>query len=626
MLFSNDNLNILKERLIFVVLIVLVFFLIIVARLFYLQIYQGSQYSKMATEVVVREEEIVARRGQILDRRGRVLAETRVYYEVTITPQYVSDLQKVVLQLSKLLSVDPAVIHQKIAQNKDRRKYHPIPILEDVNYDVVAQLSEYLNETYDENSAYDLSGVSVRAYPVREYVYPELFSHVLGYMREISQEQLDRKDKYPEDVYSLGDLIGVSGLEEQYDQYLKGRDGVMALVVDARGREIPGSDDVQVLKEKLSIQPQSGFHLRTSLDYEAQKAAQEAFPKGKKGAVVAMDPQTGEVLVLYSNPGYDTNKLIKNIDQAYWKELSKSKLQYNLATQGQYPPASTYKPIGVVAGIHDKKIDPEHTVIDCHGGTQFGNRYFKCWNKGGHGGMNVVTAMAQSCDVFFYKVGIAVGIDELSRVANLLGYGHPTGVDLPSEKSGHIPNSLNRKNLQPSDVLSLSIGQSYNLVTPLQMAKMVSMLANGGYEFHPQLALEVLNRENQVQKKFEHTLQTTELVGDPAMEWVRKGLYEVVNGRGTARRLQSSQYSIAGKTGTAQVMRFDPETRKMIELPNHALFLGFAPVEDPRIGVAVVVEHGGHGGSDAAPVAQAVIDAYLKQETDVQLKTVQKKQ
>lgn len=620
MIFDDEQIQTLKNRLVYAILFISFFFLSIVARLFYLQVLAGEKYLKMAEEVVVREDEVVARRGKILDRHGQVIADTKVYFEVTLTKQYTSNLEAVVKNVAKILSIDAEPMFETVKNAKDNRKYHPIPILEDVPFEWAAKLSEYLNESYQGGSEYDLSGVDVEAYPVRRYLYPEMFSHVLGYLSEINRDQLNDRKNFPELYYSRGDWIGANGLEKQYDLNLKGIDGKKVRVVDARGKEVPFNHDVQVLKEKISRDPEAGLHLQTTLDFFAQQAAMENFPEGKRGAVVAIEPQTGEVLALYSHPGFDGNKLVQNVDADYWKVLIQEKVLYNLATQGVYPPASTYKPIGVIAGIEAGMIDPEKTKHRCSGGHRFGRRYYRCWKKSGHGIVDTVLSLGQSCDVFFYKVGMELGIDRLSKIAEQFGFNHKTGIDLPSEKSGHIPNWQNRKNMMESDVLSLVIGQSYNQVTPLQLAKMVSMIANGGFEVRPHLVTKLLNHNGETVRVLRNEKKKTDLVDHAAMEWVKKGMIEVVHGRGTAKKLKQSEYKIAGKTGTAQVFRYDQETKKLVELDDHALFVGFAPYDNPEIAVAVVVEHGKGGSRAAAPVAMAVIDSYLdhkkKEEVD----------
>ena len=310
--------------------------------------------------------------------------------------------------------------------------------------------------------------------------------------------------------------------------------------------------------------------------------------------------------------------LPKKIDKPYWQMLNLhlDKFLYDRAIQAMYPPGSTYKPVTLISGLKSGVVDPLKTHFNCGGGLQFGNRYFHCWNKGGHGSVGAVRSLGQSCDVFFYNVGIKAGVDTIAKYADILGMGRVTGIDIPFEKGGLVPSSAWKEKRYKqkwieSETLSIAIGQGYDLVTPLQNAKLAAMIANGGYEVTPHLGVEIRDRNGLVISKIEQPLKTTELSGDEAVTWAQKGMIEVVHGAGTARKLQSSPYKIAGKTGTAQIIGHDSGKAKTKHTEDHGLFIAFAPYDDPKIAVSVIVENGRGGALAAAPVAQAIIDTYL---------------
>lgn len=586
------------------------FFLIVIGRLYFLQIHKGEYYQNVSDQISVREEEIKSRRGLILDRYDKVLADNRPYLEIAIIPQQLRDKEKVITNLTSLIPISRLQIEEALKKSRGAPPFLPVVIQEDASYEWVAKVLE--NISLEDDTSALLPGVVVRSNPLRTFSYPELFSHALGYLREIDKTFLDKiKDSPQKDHYSMGDMIGASGLEVAYDLDLRGQDGVKARVVDAQGREVRNNPDIALLAERASVAPVDGYHLRTTLDFDAQQAAAKAM-NGRKGSVVAIDPFSGEVLVLYSYPGYDANRIMKNIDKKYWQKinLDPDKYLYNRAIQAMYPPGSIYKMVGLLAGMDSGKV-PHDKSYSCGGGMQFGNRFFNCWNKGGHGSVDAVHALMQSCDVYFYNLGLKLGVDGLHHYANLLGLGHKTRIDIPYEQSGLIPSEAwklkrHKKPWIESETLSVSIGQGYNLVTPLQAAYMAAMLANGGRSLTPHLGKELLDQNRNVVRKISHPL------GDPIIKpeilsVIHRGMVSVVHGAGTAGRLQASKYKIAGKTGTAQVTGYESK----LQFRDHAWFVAFAPYDDPKIAVSVIVENGGHGGSDAAPVAQKVIDTYL---------------
>lgn len=611
---SDDDVSILQGRVPVLIFLVLCFVLVVVIRLYYLQINRGVSYRSLSEQISVREEQVMARRGLILDRSGHILADSRPYFEIVVIPQHLKNREKTLEALARLIPVTKVEMKEKLSRAHGEPAFMPVVLVEDAPYDWVARLKEFERPSYEDEVSVYLEGVEVRTQPMRVYHDSEVFSHAVGYIKEVDKTLLKTLQEKEPGRYVSGDMIGASGLEKAYDSDLRGTDGVIARVVDARGREIFGDPETEMLADRLSVAPVDGNHLVTSLDYDAQMAAHQGF-NGRRGAAVALDPNTGEVIVLYSSPGYDANRIVGKIDKDYWRKINEDpqKFLYNRAIQTAQPPGSTYKFVTAFAGLDSGKITTQ-THFGCGGGMQFGNRYFQCWNKGGHGSVEVIRAITQSCDVFFYNTGIKVGVDELARHARLLGMGEKTGIEIPYEQPGLIPTSewKMKRYKQPwieSETLSISIGQGYDLVTPIQNARMVAMIANGGRPLTPHLGLGIMNGRHEVIRAISRPL------GEPVMrpadlEIIRKGAIAVVHGAGTAGRLKASPFKIAGKTGTAQVVGYDSKVRGE-RAKDHAWFVAYAPYDDPKIAMVVFVEHGGHGGSDAAPVAKAVIDTYL---------------
>lgn len=611
----NDEVSFLQRKIPVLAGCVGLFIVIVLLRLFYLQIYHGTDYRNLSEQISVRDEEVPAKRGLILDRFGKVLADSRTYFEITVIPQYLRDRKKTIDSLSKLIPVPAEEIEDKIQKARFSPPFQPVVLVADAPYDWVAKIRERERPEYDDASPYYLEGVQVRSSPMRLYLYPELFSHVLGYLKEIDQPTLDKFEKANPGRYSSGDWIGAAGLENHYDLDLRGHDGVKTRVVDARGREAVNDETLDILKERTSYAPEGGSHLMTTLDYDAQSAAAKAL-EGKRGSVVAMEPETGEVLVLYSSPAYDPNRITGKIDKPYWQmiNLHEDKYLYNRAVQATYPPGSIYKIVPAFAALDSNAVTPE-TSYYCGGGMQFGSRYFKCWNKSGHGTVNLLRGIAQSCDVYFYQVGLKIGVDTLHDYANLMGFGAKTGIDIPFEQAGLIPSNAwkMRRHKTPwieSETLSVVIGQGYDLVTPLQSARMISMVANGGRPLKPHLAKKIIDPADRSEKQVQFPLGEPRINLD-YLHQIQEGLITVVQGQGTATRLKASPYKIAGKTGTAQVIGHDSKIAVTARTQAHGWFVAYAPYEEPKIAVAVIVENGGSGSGAAAPVAQLVIDVYL---------------
>jgi len=416
---------------------------------------------------------------------------------------------------------------------------------------------------------------------------------------------------YPE--CKAGDFIGKFGVEKTYDTFLMGKRGGRQVEVNVKGQV------VKVLKTVNSI---SGNNLFLTIDLNLQKKAEELL-HGKAGAAVAMDPRTGHILAMASSPAFDQNAFVNGMTHKHWRSLVSNPFRpmENKAIQGEYPPASTYKIITAIAGLEEGIID-EHTTLYCPGHYKYGGRDYKCWKKGGHGKVNVVKAISESCDVFFYQVGLRVGVDKIAFYSKGCGLGSKTGIQLDHEGHGLVPTAAWKKRRtgvpwQKGETLSVAIGQGYNLTTPLQMLTLISSVANGGIRINPLILKNVKTPEGNIIFEPDSQVAGKLPLSRKTLNLVKRGLWEVVNGdRGTARGSRIKGIEISGKTGTAQVFsRKENDTTKENERPlhmkSHAWFIAYAPSTVPKIATAVIVEHGEHGSSAAAPIAKGLIETYL---------------
>jgi penicillin-binding protein 2 len=570
--------------------IVIAVFFGLASRLWYLQIARAPHFKALSENNRTRVLSIPAPRGVIFDRQGIMLVNSHPAFNLYVIPDDVQNWDILKDQLGQLLDMDREYIEHRLEQKKESPN-HPIPIKLELSQEELGRL-----ETFK----YLIPGVYIQISPRRNYPLGQVAPHVIGYLGEITQKQL-KSGQFP--ANKMGDLIGQWGLEKEWQEVLGGKKGGRIMEVDATGQEI----------QMLNIQePIAGINLETTLDWTVQKAAQDSF-EGKKGAVVVLKPDTGEVLGMYSSPGFDPSSFNRKLSAKEWNALfsNPDKPMQNRAIQGQYPPGSTYKMIPALAALEEKVITPE-TTFYCTGGLPFGNRVFHCWKKGGHGKVNLHKAIVQSCDVYFYNVGNRLGVDTLARYAHLLGLGQPTGIALYPEKGGLIPSSAwkwkrYKTPWQPGETLSVSIGQGYNTATPLQMALATASIANGGTVYKPFLVKRVIGPQGNVLKNFFPEKLRKIPVSPESLELVRQGMSGVINepgGTGGASRLPG--ITAAGKTGTAQVVTLGKKGGK-----DHAWFVAFAPMEKPQLAIAVIVEHGGHGGDAAAPIARKIFEAYF---------------
>ncbi len=579
----------------FTALVTLVFSLLVM-RLYYLQIVRGSHYSRLAEENRISLIRVRAPRGIIFDRHGNVLVTNRPSFSVSLDLDAVRDLDATVGAVSAALGLDRADLARKVRAVEPYRRFEPVRIKEDVGRPEVAAL---------EALRYDYPGVLVEVEPRRSYPHGQFASHVLGYVGQINAAEL----KARADIgYRMGDYIGKMGIEKELDTELKGRDGFQQMEVDSLGRGI---------KVLSSIPPIPGHSVTLTIDFALQQVAEEALA-GVSGAIVAIDPRDGSVLAAASSPAIDPNSFSHGLSQEEWDRLShddRHPLQ-NRIVQAQYPPGSVFKILTAIAALESGVITPA-TSFSCRGAMRYGNRDFRCWKKEGHGEVSLHRALVESCDVYFYQVGLKAGIDEIARVAREFGLGKATGLELGSESQGLIPDSAWKRKVRKEpwysgETLSAAIGQGYDLVTPVQAALLAATVANGGSVYRPHLIRRVADGTGATVRTGAVTAERTVRLKPETLAVVRAGLWGVVNEPGgTASVARVPGLVVAGKTGTAQVVRMaargERQTATGLESKDHAWFVCYAANGPVQVAIAVIVEHGGHGGSVSAPIARRLI-------------------
>jgi len=598
----------LKKRINAAMGVILFFMAILVIRLWFLQILRGPEYLKKSENNRIRLEWISAPRGNILDCKGRPLISNRPYFNVTWTKEDAANPDQIIRKMAKILKVDISEILKRIREAADYPRHVPILLKEDIDWPTLV---------YIENHQYDLPGIHIQALPSRKYQFNNLASHLVGYLGSINQNELD---KYDSDIYQPSDQIGKMGLEKLYENLLRGEKGRRYVEVDVHGFE---------QREIMEQEPLPGETLKLTIDIDLQKTAEQALA-GKAGAAVVMDVNTGKLLAMASAPPLELREFIGGISNKNWQAMLQNPLNpfINKTIQGEYPPGSTYKIVTALAGLTEKVITPD-TVLNCPGSLMLYGRRYHCWKRFGHGEVNLKKALRESCDVYFYQVGLKVGVDNLAKYAYSLGLGHKTGIKLAHEKSGLVPTSewklhKYKQPWQEGETLSVAIGQGFNLVTPLQVCDMTATLANGGTRYRPQLISEVIDESGQTKRPFKAIIDGHALGSPQSLASIRAGLVAAVNEKhGTGEIAKMSNILVGGKTGTAQVVKLAQYRHvKAEDIPykyrDHAWFTCFAPADKPEIAITVLVEHGEHGGSGAAPVAKAVLEEYFKNKINKQ--------
>jgi len=596
---KGKDLEELRGRLVYLKRVFLVVCLVLLAKAFHLQVVKGDYYRERAKDISIRQYQVRPPRGRIFDGNGVPLAINRSSFNLYLVPGYLPkrDIPLLLNSSAQYLALKVEDVEKKLSEGRGN-PWLPILLKRDLSQQRLAIVEE---------RSWLFPGTMVMAEGKRYYPHGSLASHVLGCLGEVNKDELRYGDYYS------GDMIGRAGIEKEYERLLRGVPGWEQWEVDARGR-----------KRKLvdSAKAVPGCDVYLTFDIRLQQKAYELL-KGKSGAIVALDPRNGDVLAMASFPGYDPNIFVKGITPRGWEVLSRDPLHplQNRCIQGLYPAGSVFKIVVALAGLEAHKVKPSDKVF-CTGGYYFKGRVYRDWKKGGHGEVDLRRAIVESCDVYFYQLGHNVGVDTIHKYGSLLGLGSETGIDLPGEKGGLLPSTRWKKRSLgqiwfPGETLSLAIGQGYLQVTPLQLALMLSRVVNGGLKIRPHLLFRVAKGKKMDPPRREKVEKL------PFKRWnlaFLKGALEgvVENPHGTGRAARIPGVRIGGKTGTAQVVALQEDPQEKKKLPphwrEHAWFVAFAPVNAPKIAVSVLVEHGGHGGSAAAPLAREMIRTYFQEE------------
>lgn len=554
----------------------------------YLQVLRGRYYRELAENNRIRTIPVAAPRGPLLDRHGRILVENRPSFNVVLQPEHLQDADATVMRLAAALGVGEAQIRERLARRVPLR---PVVVKADASLGDVAAI---------EARRLELPEARVDVIPLRSYPLAAAAAHALGRVGEVTERQLQTAE-FAE--LSPGDLVGQAGVELQHNRSLMGRDGRRRVIVNSRGVEVA---------EAERDPPLDGPSLMLTLDAELQRTMEDAF-RGLSGGAIAIEPATGEVLAMTSVPSYDPNQFATGIDQALWSRLSTDSNTplMNRVIQGQYAPGSVFKIVIAVAALEEGVIAPT-TTFYCPGYLSIYNTVFRCGKPTGHGLIDLQGALTHSCNVYFYQIGVRLEIDRIARWARRLGLGAPTGIDLPHEAPGVIPDAAWKQRLfkqpwYPGETVSVTIGQGQVTVTPVQLARLAAVIANGGRLVRPHLVKRFADGSEPGAPALELGLKPETLAA------LRAGMRGVVNAPGTGWRARLAEVAVAGKTGSAQVVSHARLTRSASNpsMQPHGWFVAFAPVEDPRIALAVIVEHGGSGGEAAAPVARRVLARFF---------------
>lgn len=572
-------------------------------RLAWLQIAQGDRYKTLSEKNRINIRMIAPPRGQIVDRFGVPLAVNNQNFRVMVVSEQTENLEKSLRSLQKFITLEEKAIEKIIKQSRKTKKFVPLEVKDNLSWEEVATI---------EVNIPDLPGLSVDVGEIRTYPFGEATAHVIGYVGAVSEAEIGE-----DPLLSLpGFKIGKSGIEKTHDSAMRGTAGAAEVEVNVIGREI---------RELRRVSAKAGERVMLTIDADLQRIVQETLAAERSASAVVMDVHSGAVYALASHPAFDPNVFSKGIPQPVWMELSEDPADplVNKAVSGQYPPGSTFKMVTALAAFKNKKITREKSVF-CSGHYDFGKSRFHCWKQGGHGWVNLEKALAESCDVYFYQVGLDTGIDEIAAASRFLGLGSGYNFDLSEERPGLVPDKQwklkNRKEpWQLGETIVTAIGQGFLKTTPLQLAVMTSRLVNGGYAVEPWMT-------GYVGEKFSGKKSWPKMdIKEKHLELIRSGMEMVVNNpKGTAygSRIQEPGMEMGGKTGTAQVRRITKQMRaqgvKNEDLQwrfrHHALFVGYAPLDNPKYACCVVVEHGVGGSKAAAPMAQAILTEVQKRD------------
>jgi penicillin-binding protein 2 len=608
-----------RRRARFFGLFVMLVFLAIAGRLFYLQVVEGDTFYRLTSDSIVRTDALPAVRGQIRDRKNRVLATVRPSYNLFVTPRLLTSEGFSRLRAVLGMGAEQAVETWERIQGQRasepgsppaREKERPVLLAEDISREAMAAIE----------TGIDVPGVKIVSVPRREYPFGGMAAHVLGFMNEVSAEELRSKK---DEGYHAGDLIGRTGIERQWEGYLRGRDGFEKIIVDRRG--LPKTDIRDVIEGAAKQPAVPGNNVFLTIDADVQKMTERALRAHHASAAVVMEVATGRLLALVSKPGFDPNEMSGHLSPEAEQRILSDRFRplRDKTLNETYFPGSTFKPVSALAALEDKLITPEDKT-KCRGSFEFGRRRFKCTKT--HLTVSLYDAIVQSCNVYFYEIGARPGMmDRLAKYGADMGLGAPTGLGLNGEEGGFMPTEAwyreqKRENpkaegFQVGHALNAVIGQGSTRVTLLQMVALYAAIANGGKLWLPQIVERIESPDQNVLEEFAPRVRRELSVSPENLAIIRQGLVGVVNEpKGTAFKVRARDIEVAGKTGTAQVRRMvrRGEAISSYEQNDHAWFVGFAPAGNPRIAFAVLIEHGGHGGEVAAPAAMEIVHNYFE--------------
>ena len=586
--------------------------LVLWLRVWHLQVYRGDYYRRVSENNRIRKIDIPAPRGVLYDSQGKIILGNTPSSDLIAIPQYMKDKDKTFDVLSRLLHQPRDIYERKFKQAKSQPRFMPITMQRNLTQHEVSII---------EGNRLFLPGVEVRTSARREY-NSDISPHMLGYLGEINPTILDElNSKNRTNPYSIGDLVGKQGLEARLESHIRGHRGYKIIQVDAFGRASnPNKQDWQL----PMVAAQAGANVELTLDLELQKSVTRAF-SGKNGAVIVMDPRNGAILAMTSQPSWDPYMYQKGMTTEEFRALTLDPLHpfMDKTTGGEYPPGSTYKAVVALAALQEGVVNANNTFY-CNGSFSLGNQTFGCHKKEGHGYVNLRQALMQSCDVYFYHIGIDLGVDRIAKYARALGLGSKLGLNLNMERPGLVPTSAwklatHKEPWATGETPPIAIGQGYNLTTPLQMASLYATIANQGHIWKPFLIKRISSPFGQVlEERQPELIRTTDAISPENYALVRKGLEAVVmDEEGTGKKARVEGISVAGKTGSVQVVNLKKNKNQSdvsILWKEHAMFASFAPSDNPEVVVAVVSEHDdkGGGGASAAPVAGEILNTYFQ--------------
>jgi len=581
--------DITKKRLNDFFILIVLCFAVLLVNLWYLQIIKGKDYEQRAINNCIRSLVEEAPRGEIYDQKGKLLVTNRPSVNFSVIPAEIGDYDDLAYKISSIIPLETSYISDKIKQLR-KNPFQAQTIKRDLKKEQIVGLEE---------QKYKFKGILLTIQPERKYLYGGLASHVLGYVNEVSEEEL-KNSQYS--YLKGGDIVGKSGLEKYYDFYLRGKKGSKEVEVDALGREIATLH---------STEPVAGNDIYITIDSELQKYIQDIISE-KKGSVIVSELKSGKILAMASEPGYNPNLFTQQLSFQQWQEIAQSNenVLCNRNIQGIYPPGSVFKLITAIAALEKNVVNLSNQVY-CPGYFEIANITFKCWKENGHGNQNIIEAIANSCNVFFYTMGQKLGVDNLSFYARMFGLGEKTGINLPGELEGLVPSTEWKKKTfdqiwYPGDTINLSIGQGYLLVTPLQIHNMSCLIANEGILYKPFYVEKIVSQSGEIIKRYEPEIEKKINISQETFHIIKEGMRQAAI-KGTARNADIEEVEIAGKTGTAQ----NPQGE------NHAWFVGFAPYKNPEICVTVFIEHGGSGSEVAAHVAGDIFQEYFQKNNKI---------